>query len=99
MKWIILRYYFTKHLFLTNRLTSWTEKYVYIVTQEGFRFNLGTVDDVFVWHSIINRVLKSGKQLFCAFIDFTKATDYVIRDILWAKLIKLGIRGNIFDMK
>jgi len=29
------------------------------------------------------------------FIDFTKAFDYVVRDNLWYKLIKLGIRGNI----
>ena len=34
---------------------------------------------------------------YCAFIDFTKAFDYVVRDHLWMKLIKLGIRGNILN--
>ena len=40
-------------------------------------------------------MLNEGKRLYCAFIDFTKAFDYVVRDNLWMKLIKLGIRGNI----
>ena len=35
---------------------------------------------------------------YCAFIDFTKAFDYVVRGHLWMKLIKLGIRGNILNI-
>ena len=35
---------------------------------------------------------------FCAFIDFTKAFDYINRDNLWSKLIQLGLRGNILDI-
>ena len=31
-------------------------------------------------------------------IDFTKAFDYVVRDNLWFKRIKLGIRGNILNI-
>jgi len=40
-------------------------------------------------------MLNTGKRLFCAFIDFSKAFGYVVRDNLWTKLIKLGI-GVIF---
>ena len=36
--------------------------------------------------------------MFCAFVDFTKAFDYVIRDIVWYKLIKLGIGGKILNI-
>jgi len=43
-------------------------------------------------------MLNTGKRLFCAFIDFSKAFDYVVRDNLWTKLIKLGIRGNIVNI-
>ena len=43
-------------------------------------------------------MLNSGKKLYCAFIDFTKAFDYIVRDNLWAKLIKLGIRGKILNI-
>ena len=31
-------------------------------------------------------------------LDFTKAFDYVVRDILWYKLIKFGVRGNILNV-
>jgi len=80
---------------LNNRLMDWADKYsVYIEAQAGFRPNMGTVDNVFVLQGIITRVLNQGKQLYCAFIDFTKAFDYVVRDTLWVKLIKLGIRGK-----
>ena len=43
-------------------------------------------------------MLNSGKKLYCAFIDFTKAFDYIVRDNLWVKLIKLGIRGKILNI-
>ena len=56
---------------------------------------MGTVENIFVLHGIISHMLNEGKCLYCAFIDFTKAFDYVVRDNLWMKLIKLGIRGNI----
>ena len=38
------------------------------------------------------------KKLLCAFVDFTKAFDYVVRDNLWLKLVKLGIRGKMLNM-
>ena len=59
---------------------------------------MGTVDNIVVLHCILNHMLNKGKRLFCAFIDFSKAFDYVVRDNLWTKLIKLGIRGNILNI-
>jgi len=83
---------------LTNRMNSWADKYiVYIEAQAGFRSNMGTVDNIFVLHGIISHMLNEGKRLYCAYIDFTKAFDYVVRDNRWMKLIKLGIRGNILN--
>ena len=35
---------------------------------------------------------------YVAFIDFTKAFDYVVRDNLWLKLIKFGVRGKILNV-
>ena len=59
---------------------------------------MGTVDNIFVLHGILNHMRNTGKRLFCAFINFSKAFDYVFRDNLWTKLIKLGIRGNILNI-
>jgi len=57
---------------------------------------MGTVDNMFVLHGLIRHILNQGKQLYCAFVDFTK--DYIVRDNLWAKLIKLSLRGNILNI-
>ena len=43
-------------------------------------------------------MINNNNKLFCAFIDFSKAFDYVTRDNLWSKLIKLGLRGKIFNI-
>ena len=43
-------------------------------------------------------MLNGGKRFHCAFIDFSKAFDYVVRDILWYKLIKLGVRGQVLKV-
>ena len=59
---------------------------------------MSTVDNIFILHGLISHMLNQGKKLFCAFVDFTKAFDYVVRDNLWFKLIKLGIRGNILNI-
>ena len=57
-----------------------------------------TVDNVFVPHGLITHMLNGGKRFYCAFIDFSKAFDYVVRDILWYKLIKLGVRGQVLKV-
>ena len=89
---------------LNNRLGEWAEKYgVLIEAQAGFRPGMSTVDNNFVLHGLITHVLNSSKKLYCAFVDFTKAFDYVVRDYvvrdnLWYKLVKLGLRGKILNI-
>ena len=84
---------------INSRLSIWAEYYhVYIEAQAGFRAKMSTVDNVFVLQNLINHVLNENKQLFCAFVDFTKAFDYIVRDNLWYKLYILGLRGNLFSL-
>ena len=59
---------------------------------------MGTTDNLFVLHGLISHALNKNEKLFCAFVDFTKAFEYVVRDILWYKLIKLGVRGKILNV-
>ena len=59
---------------------------------------MSTVDNIFVLHSLITHFINRGKKLYCCFIDFTKAFDYVVQDNLWFKLVKLGLRGNILNI-
>ncbi|MCG8033307.1 MAG: reverse transcriptase family protein, partial [Candidatus Thiodiazotropha taylori] len=84
---------------INNRLSVWSEKYfVLIEAQAGFRVNMSTIDDIFVLHGLVSHILNQGNKLYCAFIDFTKAFDYVVRENLWYKMIKLGIRGKILNI-
>ena len=84
---------------LNTRLTEWAEQYhIYVESQTGFRKNTGTIDNIFVLHGVINHLLNENKKLYAAFIDYTKAFDYVVRENMWYKLLKYGIRGNIIDI-
>ena len=71
---------------------------VYIEAQCDFRKCRSTFDNIFVLHGLITHVLNGRKRFYCAFIDFRKAFDYVVRDILWYKQIKLGVRGQILKI-
>ena len=75
------------NVFLNNRLYDWEEAYnVFIEAQAGFRKSMSTVDNVFILHGSISHMLNQGKKLFCAFVDFTKAFDFIVRN-LWFKVL------------
>ena len=60
---------------------SWADEYsVYIETQTCFMSNMGTVDNIFVFQGIMSHMLNEGKHLYCTFIDFIKAFDYVVKE-------------------
>ena len=60
---------------------------------------MGTVDYISILNSLINHLLNQNKKLYCVFVDFTKAFDFVVRDILWYKLLKFGVRGRMLDIR
>ena len=57
-----------------------------------------TTDNIFVLHGLITHSLNNNRKLFCSFIDFSKAFDYVVRDVLWFKLLQFGVRGKMLDI-
>lgn len=84
---------------LNNRLNKWAEEYsIYVEAQAGFRKSMGTTDNIFILNNLITHCLNNNERLYCAFVDFTKAFDFVVRDILWFKLIKLGVRGKLLNI-
>ena len=84
---------------LNNRLVKWAEKYnVYIEAQAGFRKGMSTIDNIFILNGLISHCLSNNRKLFCAFVDFKKAFDFVVRENLWYKLIKMGVRGKILNV-
>lgn len=84
---------------LNNRLNKWAEEYsIYTEAQAGFRKHMSTIDNIFVLNGLITHCINNNENLYCCFVDFTKAFDYVERDILWFKLIKIGVRGHMLDI-
>ena len=59
---------------------------------------MGTADNIFVLHGLITHLINQGKKLFYTFIDFKKAFDFINRDIILYKLIKLWVRGKILNV-
>ena len=43
---------------------------------------MSTADNAFILHGLVSHMLNQGRKIFCAFIDFTKAFDYVVRNNL-----------------
>lgn len=84
---------------LNNRLSFWADVYgILVEEQSGFRAGRSTIDNVFVLQNLVNIVLERGQKMYCAFIDFRKAYDYLNRDCLWYKMLRYGIRGKIIDI-
>ena len=69
----------------------------------GDRFNGGltkgsmTSDNIFILQGLIERQMILGKPLYLCMVDFSKAFDLVNRNVLFFKLIKAGINGNVID--
>ena len=64
--------------------------------QAGSRKGYSTSDHVFALHALIELLKTRKKNLFCCFVDFTKAFDSVWRVGLWQKLLKSSVDGKMF---
>ena len=71
---------------------------IYVEAQAAFRKYIALYIYIFILNSLITHSINNNERLYCAFIDFTKAFDFAVRDILWYKLVKFGVRGKMFDI-
>ena len=84
---------------LNARLTEVVERHDILgEVQGGFRKGRGGADSVFVLHTLLWKARALKKSAHMAFLDITKAYDSVNREVLWAKLAKLGISGKFLNM-
>ena len=83
---------------LNQRLTKWLEENKLLVEeQNGFRKKRNCVEHIYTLYSIVNNRKLSKQSTYVCFIDFKKAFDTVNRDLLWYKLMRIGITGRILD--
>jgi exonuclease III len=67
--------------------------------QNGFMKNRRTEDNVFILHTLFQKYVRTKRrQLYVAFIDFSKYFDTINRDMLMYKLLKYNITGNIYKV-
>lgn len=65
--------------------------------QNGFKSGMRTEDNLFILKSIITDLnIKKKQPLYTCFVDFSKFFDTLNRDILFYKLQKYNITGNIY---
>ena len=80
---------------INNRLNEWAEsEAVMTEAQFGFRKGRSTTDCLFILHGLIEIMLARGKKLYCCFIDYEKAYDYIDRAALFTKLLKTGVSSK-----
>ena len=83
---------------LNNRIMTFCESQNLLhEEQNGFRRNRSCSDHVFVVNNVIRNRLNQNRPTFAAFLDAEKAFDRVDRNLLYFKLINLGINGAIYD--
>ena len=66
--------------------------------QAGFRPKHSTLDHIFALHILSKYYIDQSKQLFCAFVDYSKAFDFIERTHLWQKLLDSNINGKILNV-
>ena len=82
---------------LNSRISKCAESSnIYADEQNGFRKNRSCLDHSYALSSIIRNRKLQGKSTYVAFIDMEKAFDRVDRNLLYYKLLKMGIGGKIF---
>ena len=84
---------------INERLKKWSVVNDIITdVQFGFKANYSTVDAIFLLNSFIEKQLRNRSKLYCCFIDLQKCFDSIYRNGLWVKLIKMGIKGRLFNV-
>ena len=66
--------------------------------QAGFRSQHSTLDHIFALHILSKFYIDQKKPLFCAFVEYSKAFDFVDRTHMWQKLLSSNINGKVLNV-
>ena len=83
---------------LNTRIQNYLEKNnILSDKQNGFRVGRSCLDHLFVLCTILRNRKAQNLPTFLTFIDFQKAFDSVDRNLLFFKLIQVGIKGKMYN--
>ena len=70
------------------------------INQCGFKKDHRTEDNLFVVNTIFNSYVneKAGGKVYIAFVDFSKYFDSINRQLLFYKLMRCGITGQLYNI-
>ena len=66
-------------------------------TQAGFRKDNGTRDQIMNMRLICEKPIEHNKNVYCCFIDYSKAFDCVDFELMWRTLLSFGIPKYIVE--
>ncbi len=82
---------------INHRIVDYCENNNYYEDeQNGFRCKRSCEDHIYTLTSIIRNRLSHNQSTYCCFIDMQKSFDWVDRDLLFYKLLKYNVNGNIY---
>jgi len=85
-------------MILESRFSQWAETNdLHAKGQAGFRKDFKIIDNLFILHTLTEQAKFQKKKLYICFMDFKKAFDTVLRDLLWQVLEGGGISGRILE--
>ncbi len=83
---------------INKRLTSYLENNDLLEdVQNGFRHDRNCIDHIYVLYSIIKNRKNQSRDTFVAYVDFYKCFYIIDRNLLFFKLIEIGIYGKLYD--
>nr|XP_014353239.1 PREDICTED: LOW QUALITY PROTEIN: uncharacterized protein LOC106706591 [Latimeria chalumnae] len=81
-----------------NHFTQHIAEKILPDSQHGFRKGRGTTDMIFAARQLQEKCRDQNVDLYCVFVDLTKAFDTVSRESFWKILSKFGCPDKFIDM-
>jgi endonuclease/exonuclease/phosphatase family metal-dependent hydrolase len=66
--------------------------------QAGFRSKYSTIDHIFTLTQVMEKYIEYKKELFIAYVDYSKAFDSISHKALWNALISQGVNRKYVDI-
>jgi hypothetical protein len=85
-------------MILDKRLSEWAEQHgLRAKGQAGFHKDYCTTNQLFILWTLIEHNKAKKKSLYCCFVDFKKAFNTMLREVLWHVSIGLGVEGRFLQ--
>jgi hypothetical protein len=82
-------------MILDKRLNKWAEQHgLHAKGQIGFCKYYRTIDELFILWTLIEQNKAKKKPFYCCFVDFKKAFDTMLCEVMWHVLAGLGVEGQ-----